>query len=305
MQLLKYSIMVLIGSISYGTLSTMIKIGYDHGHSSGSLVGSQYLIGWLIVAVIFLFSFKFRISWKNAILLMVTGMVSALVGKTYAVSVAELPASIAVVFLFQFTWMGVLIESLINRKWPSTNKLIAIVFLFIGTLLAGAIFGQPLSALSIRGAGFGLLAALLFALYMYCNSRFGVNESSMKRLFFIATGAMLTAVLTTNPATLVSDLVHTDLWKYGVFLGTLGVVIPFFLFAVSMPKVGVGLGTILCAAELPSAMVVSVLLLGENVTSMQWFGMFLIVIGIALPEGLKRIPNFSAKSKRVQEKEAS
>ncbi|MDQ7860703.1 hypothetical protein RCO48_05265 [Peribacillus frigoritolerans] len=39
--------------------------------------------------------------------------------------------------------------------------------LFIGTLLAGAIFGQPLSGLSLKGVLFGLLSALLFcALYV-------------------------------------------------------------------------------------------------------------------------------------------
>lgn len=306
MQLLKYSIMVLIGSISYGTLSTMMKFGFKDGHSSGDLVGSQYLIGWLIVAVLFLFSFKYKISWKNAGLLAITGMMSAFVGKAYAVAVTELPASIAVVFLFQFTWIGVLIESIINKRRPDRSKVLAICLLFIGTLFAGAIFGQPLSALSLTGVLFGLLSALLFALYMFCNSKFAVEEPSMKRLFFIATGAMLTAVFTTNPVTLATNLIETNLWQFGLLLGTLGVVVPFFFFAVSMPKVGVGLGTILCAAELPSAMVVSVIFLGEGVTPLQWFGMFLIIIGIALPEYLKYLLKSTHTKKRpLHEKRAS
>ncbi|MCK1993880.1 EamA family transporter [Peribacillus muralis] len=299
MQLLKYSIMVLIGSISYGTLSTMMKFGFMDGHSSGELVGSQYLVGWLIVSILFLFSFKYKVSWKSAGLLLFTGMMSTFVGKAYAVSVSELPASIAVVFLFQFTWIGVIIESFINKRRPAKNKLIAIFVLFIGTLLAGAIFGQPLSELSLKGASFGMLSALLFALYMYCNSQFAVGESSMKRLFFIATGAMLTAVFTTNPVTLVTNIVQTNLWYYGLLLGILGVLVPFFFFAVSMPKVGVGLGTILCAAELPSAMVVSVIFLNEQVTSLQWFGMCLIMFGIALPEGLKHLPQFLPRRKKA------
>ncbi|WP_285768715.1 DMT family transporter [Peribacillus sp. SI8-4] len=306
MQLLKYSLMVLIGSISYGTLSTQMKFGFMDGHSSGELVGSQYLLGWLIISVLFLFSFKYKVPWKSVGLLMVTGMMSTFVGKAYAVSVSELPASIAVVFLFQFTWIGVLLESLLNKRRPDKNKLIAIFVLFIGTLFAGAIFGQPLSALSLKGVSFGLLSALLFALYMYCNSQFAVGESSMKRLFFIATGAMLTAVFTTNPVTLVTNLVQTNLWYYGLMLGILGVLIPFFFFSVSLPKVGVGLGTILCAAELPSAMVVSVIFLNEQVTSLQWFGMGLIIFGIALPEGMKHLPHIlPSKNKALHEKRIS
>jgi drug/metabolite transporter (DMT)-like permease len=63
--------------------------------------------------------------------------------------------------------------------------------------------------------------------------------------------------------------------------------------------VGVGLGTILCAAELPSAMVVSVIFLNEQVTSLQWFGMCLIIVGIALPEGIKHLPQFLPDRKKT------
>ncbi|MHA0855380.1 EamA family transporter [Paenibacillus sp. CMAA1364] len=289
MNLLKYSIFVIIGAISYGTLSTMIKLGFIDGFTSSELVGSQYFIGWVIIAAIFLFSFNYKISWKNAGLLLITGMMTAMVGITYSVTVSELPASIAVVFLFQFTWMGVVIESVLTRQWPSKSKLIAIAFLVVGTLLAGAIFGQSLSSLSVKGVLFGLLAALFFALYLVLTSRVATQETAPKRLFFISTGALLMISLTISPIHLVTQLTETSLWRYGLLLGVFGVVVPFMLFAISMPKIGASLGTILCAAELPSAMVVSVLILGELVTPLQWFGMFLIVLGIMAPELLDRM----------------
>jgi len=289
LNVLKYSIFAILGAISYGTLSTMVKLGFKDGFSSGELIGSQYLVGWVIIAAIYLFSFNYKISLKNAGQLLFTGLMTALVGITYAVSVSELPASIAVVFLFQFTWIGVVIESIMTRTWPSKSKLVAILLLVIGTLMAGAIFNQSLSSLSMKGVLFGLLAALFFALYMVLSSKVATQEAAPKRLFFISTGAFLTISLTTNPVHLVTQLTETSLWRYGLLLGVLGVVVPFFLFAISMPKIGAGLGTILCAAELPSAMVVSVIFLGELVTPLQWSGMFLIVLGIMSPEILKRM----------------
>jgi len=267
----------------------MVKLGFKDGYTSGELIGSQYLVGWVIIAAIYLFSFNYKISLKSAGQLLFTGLMTALVGITYAVSVSELPASIAVVFLFQFTWIGVVIESIMTRTWPSKSKLVAILLLVIGTLMAGAIFNQSLSSLSMKGVLFGLLAALFFALYMVLSSKVATQEAAPKRLFFISTGAFLTISLTTNPIHLVTQLTETSLWRYGLLLGVLGVVVPFFLFAISMPKIGAGLGTILCAAELPSAMVVSVIFLGELVTPLQWSGMFLIVLGIMSPEILKRM----------------
>ncbi|RID81779.1 EamA family transporter [Peribacillus asahii] len=284
MQLLKYSIMMLIGAICYGTLSSLIKIGYSNGFNPGELVGSQYVIGWVIIAIVFLFSGSYRVSWKHTGLLLLTGMLAALVGKTYAVSVQELPASIAVVFLFQCIWMGTVIECLLARKWPGKNRMIAIGLVFVGTLLTGAIFGQPFSALSIKGVLFGLLSALIFSIYMFCNARFATKVKTTSRLFYIGTGGMLAAAVTANPVQLVTRIITTDLWQIGILLGLLGVAIPFFLFAIALPKVGVGLGAILSAAELPSAMVTAVLLLGEYVSPQQWFGISLIVVGMLLPD---------------------
>ncbi|AOZ91294.1 EamA family transporter [Paenibacillus crassostreae] len=288
MNVLKYSIFVIMGALSYGTLSTMIKLGMVDGFTSGELVGSQYMIGWIVIAAIFLFTFNYRISLKNVGKLLFTGVITASVGITYAVSVSELPASIAVVFFFQFTWMGVLIESVLTRTKPSRNKVVAIILLLMGTLLAGAIFEESLSALSIKGVVFGLLAALLNAINMVLTSKVATQEKAPKRLFFIGTGAFLTVLLTTPTTGMVTQLVETNLWKYGLFLGLFGVVIPFLLFAIGMPKIGAGLGTILCAAELPSAMIMSVWLLNEGVTPLQWIGMILIVIGIIAPELLNR-----------------
>lgn len=56
----------------------------------------------------------------------------------YGFAVEQLPASIAIVLLFQFTWIGVILEAVVDRKLPSREKVISMVILLIGTVLAGA-----------------------------------------------------------------------------------------------------------------------------------------------------------------------
>jgi len=51
-----------------------------------------------------------------------------------------------------------------------------------------------------------------------------------------------------------------------------------------MPKVGPGLGAILSAAELPAAVVVSVLVLQEQVSVLRWLGIIIVMLGIAIPQ---------------------
>lgn len=55
-------------------------------------------------------------------------------------------------------------------------------------------------------------------------------------------------------------------------------------FSIGVPKLGSGLGTILGAAELPAAVVASVLVLQEDVSLLRWVGIFVVLIGIAAPQ---------------------
>ena len=56
------------------------------------------------------------------------------------------------------------------------------------------------------------------------------------------------------------------------------------LFSIGVPKVGTGLGTILGAAELPTAIIASITLVHEVVTFMQWIGIIFILVGIFTPQ---------------------
>src|SRR5699024_6822144 len=70
---------------------------------------------------------------------------------------------------------------------------------------------------------------------------------------------------------------------YGLMLGFFGVVLPPLLFSISMPKVGSGLGTILSSSELPTAVFMSMVVLGEHVGILQWIGVLVVLFGISLP----------------------
>ena len=117
-----YSLLVLIGASSYGISASVIKLTIGAGYTSQVAMGGQYLFGALMLGAIFLFSKKKKMSIRQLIELFFLGMLISLTGIFYARSLGLVPASVAVIMLFQFTWIGILIEAIHLKKVPSRKK---------------------------------------------------------------------------------------------------------------------------------------------------------------------------------------
>ncbi|WP_283750385.1 EamA family transporter [Bacillus cereus] len=286
MEKIKFSLLVLLGACSYGVLSSILKVGFLNGFSFDELLGGQYVFGWLGLLVLVLLFSRHKVSRKNIFLLLVVGTTMSVTSIFYGYSVKELPASIAVILLFQSTWIGVLIEAVVSKTFPSREKLLSILVLFIGTLFASGMLEGLGQHLSVKGIIYGLLAAIVFALYIFASGRVATTVPTYSKSFLMTTGATLLVCFIYPPNFLVDGTLQAGLWKYTFFLGLFGVVIPVICFSLGVPKVGTGLGTILGAAELPVAIIASITLVHEKVSLLQWFGVLGILIGVFIPQVL-------------------
>ncbi|MBO1580336.1 DMT family transporter [Bacillus sp. XF8] len=284
MEKFKFSLLVLFGACSYGVLSTIFKLGFMNGFSAHELLGGQYVFGWIGLLLLVLFFSRHKVSKKQALSLLAVGTTMSMTGIFYAISVEELPASIAVVLLFQFTWIGVVIEAIANKTLPSREKVISIIILFAGTLFAGGVFEGLGQNFSTKGIIFGLLAAVSFSFYIFASGRVATNVPPYTKSFLMTTSATLIVCLIFPPTFLTDGALQAGLWKYAFFLGFFGVVVPVICFSIGVPKVGTGLGTILGAAELPTAIIASITLVHEVVSPLQWFGIVCILLGIFTPQ---------------------
>ncbi|WP_052737645.1 hypothetical protein [Bacillus sp. SA1-12] len=99
-----------------------------------------------------------------------------------------MPASIAVMLLFQFIWIGIVIDAITNRKTPGKEKLLAITLLFIGTFLAGGGLNNLLD-LQASGIIYGLLSVVSFTFFIFLSGRIAVHLPALTRSFFMSLGA--------------------------------------------------------------------------------------------------------------------
>ena len=276
-----YALIVFLGGCCYGVLSTFVKLAYSAGYSVTEVTGSQYLFGTLLTWVLVLFTKKKTLTLNQAFKLLLSGIPFGLTGVFYYQSLQTLNASLAIIFLFQFVWIGTFFEWIFSKKRPTKWKVISIAILLLGSVLAAGIVSEGGIVLSWQGTIWALCSALTFATFIFLSSLVGKDTPPVLKSALLSTGGLIVVSLLFPPMFLFDLPVLTGVAPYGLFLGLFGAVLPPLLFSIGMPYIGPGLGTILTASELPVAVSMSSLVLAEYVGLSQWIGVVFILGGIA------------------------
>ncbi|WP_256758005.1 DMT family transporter [Cohnella sp. WQ 127256] len=308
---MKYLLSVLLGAMCYGILSTIVVKAYGKGYTLGEVVGSQLFVGFILVwGLVLLTKWRERrkvqvnsasaegatqvaasskLTWKQKLFLMAAGTPTAITGLLYYESLRYISNSLAIILLFQFTWMGVLIHAISQRKRPNGIMLLTLAVLFGGTLLAAGIAEQGLSKFNWTGVLLGLLSAVSYTLFILISGKAVPSVHPAYRSGWMITGGMLLVFILFPPYFLFNGLLGGDLLLFGLMLGTFGAFLPPVLFAIGVPHIGEGMTGILGASELPVAVMLSSIVLHEHVSMLQWMGVLLVIMGVALPEMIKRL----------------
>ena len=283
---LKGVFLVGLGATSYGMLATFVKIAYGEGFTTPEVTIAQFVYGITGMLLITMFQKSkkgndvAKASTKNISQLVLAGTSLGMTSIFYYLAVKYIPVSIAIVLLMQTVWMGVLFEMILEKKRPSTKKIISVLIVLFGTALATNLI-QSKVALDWRGIALGLLAAASFTTTMFTANRVATHISSAQRsLYMLLGGAVIVtgfAIATQN-----TPFNFEIFMKWGIVLALFGTIIPPLLFNAGFPLTGIGLGSIVSALELPVSVLMAYVLLGEKVIFIQWIGIILIILAIVI-----------------------
>lgn len=294
------SILVLLTSCSYAVLSTIVSLAVRAGYGIDVVLVGKFFYGWVILLIISALVFAVhkgqKVSWntKRVLCLFMTGVVMALVTVCYFHSLSYLPISLAVVLLFQYSWMGVVIESAVNCRLPSKSKTISCLVIITGTILAGGIIGSSVSLSDMNPVGIllGLSAAFCYALFVFLSGRVSTDVSPLSKSFSIATFGMLFVLLFVGTiyggGAVLEGITDIGSLAYSIPLGLFGITVPILFLAVGAPKISTGMATILNSAELPLEVLLAAVIILEPVSPLRWIGVVIILLGIALPYIMER-----------------
>jgi len=284
--ILKGSLLVALGASSYGMLTTFVKMAYQEGYTSYEITFSQMLLGLIgLIIINFLFvkekqNYVEETKTKSILKLMAAGTSLGLTSIFYYIAVKYIPVSIGIVMLMQSVWMGVLLEAFMAKKKPGLNKIVAVLVILIGTVLATNILMDNIE-MDWRGIGWGFLAAVSYTVTIYTSNTLALHLHSFRRSLWMMLGGTIIIALISAPFLL--EQFNLEIFKkWGLLLALFGTILPPILFTSGMPKINVGLGAIISSVELPVAVVMAYFLLDEVVNLYQWIGILIILASVFL-----------------------
>ncbi|RAS72789.1 EamA family transporter [Priestia endophytica] len=275
-----------IGASSFGATPVFSKWGFAAGFSLSEIIWIQMLLASVILWSIALLK---KPNWENInrkkiLSLMLSGTLGGLTNVLYYASMLYLPASIAVVLVFQFVWIGVLYEFLFSKKLPSKTTLLSVILTLVGVFLASNVIEGNFSNVPMIAIILGFGSAFCFAGFIYSSGRVAKDVDPFLRSSFMVSGSLILMTFLFPPTSIAAETITSSVWFYSLGVAVFGSILPPLLFAISAPHLPNSLCTILGAIELPVAIIIAKLVLEESVSPLQWVGVIIIMICMSINE---------------------
>jgi drug/metabolite transporter (DMT)-like permease len=269
----------------YGFLVPLVRVAGDEGFSTGQMMVTQYIYTLAILFVVTVAFIRARIRVRQVFQLIALGVLLSSVSLFYYNALQMLPSSTALTLLFQFSWIGVVIQIIMERKPPRPIVIVAVVVIFVGTFFATGILpagAGVLQGLNVVGVLCGLAAAVTYAIYITVSGRFAKGVPALERSMFTSIGNFILGFIVCPTYFATSTFI--DLGWLGFALGFVGILLPLVLIAISSPHLSAGTSTIMAASELPAGIICAAAIMGDAISVTVVLGVVLVLVGIVMSQ---------------------
>lgn len=291
---------VIIGASSYGILSPIIKLAYEAGYNELQVTAAQFVLGSLVLWFMVLVQPKswgnpFKGPWIQMSLIGIFGLAATAILLNLAL--ASISTALAIVLLFQFVWITILLELVIGKKRPTRNQMIAVAIVLAGTVFAVGLSVEDIRRLEFLGVLFGFLSSISYSVFIYFTGKLKTDMHPLLKSAIMQTApipfALPLLMILLPDQSFIPDEHAAGLLFWGGLIALVGIVLPTLFFNMGLPKITSALGAMLGSVELPVAVIGALLLLQEPVKMLQWLGIAGIIAGIVISEWRPRKRNRS------------
>lgn len=280
---LVYALLIFLAGASYGFIVPVIKAATSFDITMAGLLPSNYLTAFVISAVVVLIRRPKLPTKRGFLQLALLGMLTSCTSACYYRAVALLPSAVALTLLFQYVWIGVVIDCVTSKKPPTLWTSVAIVVVLVGTALAAGVFEGAITTLDPVGVACGLGSALFYALFLFFGSRVQSDAAAPVRTMMVGIGGFI--VLTAmNPAYFTTSFLDTFTWPWAVLLAFLGILVPVSIVGLAGPHLSVGTVNVMASSELPVGILTAWLFMADVPSGLALVGSALVLAGIFIAQ---------------------
>jgi drug/metabolite transporter (DMT)-like permease len=271
--------MVLISAAGFATLAIFIKIAYAAGANITMILAARFaLASFILWALLKPMGISPRVDKKTFLqLCLMGGLGYGSMSLLFALAVKCLPASLAEIELYTYPALVSILAFILGEERFTWIKGWALSLCFTGLLL---ILGVSFDGVSPLGLFFGLSGAIVYSVYIIISNRILKKTNSLVATTYVCTSAAVVFFISglfTHSLTF-----HLPLsgWLSIMGIAFLATVVGILGFFVGLTRIGAANASIISTAEPLITVILSVLILGEHLTSIQILGAFLIIASI-------------------------
>lgn len=291
------SLQIMISSACFGALPLLTKISYDGGANVVTILAIRFLLASCIIwPYLWWTKTKIRVTLKQLAVFAIMGIFGyGLMAATYFTALHYIPSSMAAMIMFVYPVLVTYFSSLLFRSPITRRKVIALLLVSGGAIImtwGGRIAFHPLGVL------LALTAAFVYAIYIvYLGSQYTFQqEPKVLTAFLILFSAVFFTVLGMIRGELVLSL-DISAWQAIIFMAIASTVFAIMVFYSGVRKIGPSVAAIISTVEPVTALVLGLVVLGEQLSSNQWLGAVLILIGVIYVQLPKAKPKIDWKAR--------
>ncbi len=277
--------LIVAASVIWGTMGIFAKLAFEYGIDPVTLTALRILISSTTMLVpVSIFRRKLlRLERKDMPQLLILGLFAVAFQRiVYFYAVDLTTATIAAVLFYTYPVFVTVYATLLLKERITLFIVSAVALTFLGVVLVVKAYESTWISINLPGLVFGLLAAMLFALYFLMTKRLRNNYTNWTLLLYgDGIGALaLTPVICFSISEIASYTQH--LWLLIFTIALFPSLMAYLLFSYALKYVEPSKGSILSVIEPLSAAFFSTIILGEKFEPIQIIGVALVLTGIVL-----------------------
>lgn len=266
----------------YGTNPLGALYLYEDNINANSVLFYRFALAVVMLGMLMMAQGKsLLVSMKELALLAVLGVVFSTSSITLYFSFCFMDAGIASTLLFVYPVMVAVIMAVLFKEKLSAAAIFAIVLALTGIALLYE--GDGGATLSTVGVLLVMLSSLSYAIYIVVVNKSPLRISSLKLTFYVLFFGMLTILANSFITGIHIQMLTTPrMWMCALMLALLPTVFSLVLMVISVHEIGSTPTAVMGALEPLTAVVIGVMVFGEQLTLRLSVGIVLILVAVII-----------------------